>query len=83
MAGDLEARLSDAVAEAVVRSVRAQGGLRKADASALRKQARGAAREVIGETVTPVLVRLASLGERVEWLEEQQRAAVCGGGGRG
>jgi len=85
MAGDLEDRLAAGFAEAVVRAVQAQGGLRKADASALRKQARGAAREVMGETVTPVLVRLASLAERIEWLEAQQRerAAAHGGGGRG
>ena len=84
MAGDLEERLSDALADAVARAVRAQGGLRKADAPALRKQARGAAREVMGETVTPVLVRLASLAERLEWLEQQQaeRSAGYGGGAR-
>jgi len=85
MAGDLEDRLADALAEAVVRSVRARGGLAKSGASALRKQARGLAREVMGETVTPLLMRQASLAERVEFLEQQQaaQAAQYGGGRRG
>jgi hypothetical protein len=78
VAGDLEDNLADALAMAVVRAVRARGGLAKADSAALRKQARGAAREVMGETVTPVLMQQASLAERIEWLE-----AVYGGGERG
>ena len=82
MAGDVEDRLADALAGVVVLAVRARGGLAKSGASALRKQARGLAREVMGETVTPVLVRLASLAERLEWLEQQQaeRSAGYGGG---
>lgn len=84
MAGDLENALADAVAGAVVRVARVPGGLRKSGTAALRKQARGTAREVAGELVTPVRVRLASLAERIEWLEEQQREHAAGyGGGRG
>jgi len=78
VAGDIEDGLADAIANEVVRCLRVPGGLRKADAAALRKSAREAARGVVAEMVTPLLVKLASIAERIEWLEEQS-----GGGSRG
>lgn len=82
VAGDVEDKLADAFADAIVKAVR-PGGLAKSDASALRKSARQAAREVIGEKVTPALVKLASLTERVEWLEERRARDAARWGGEG
>lgn len=77
--------MADAVAEAQVRFARSQGALSKSGAAEFRKTAWQAARKLIGELVTPHLVELASLAERVEFLEQQQaeRMAQYGGGGNG
>jgi len=92
MAGDLEDAMADALAEAAVRFARSQGALSKSGASEFRKTARQSAREVMGELVTPHLVRLASLAERaelaslaerIEWLEVQQADREVRYGGRG
>jgi hypothetical protein len=85
VAGDLEDRLADAAAEAVVKLARERGGLAKSDASELRLQAWAAAREVAAEIVTPVLKSLEGpagyarpLAERIAWLEEQRRQQAAG-----
>ena len=82
MAGDLEDRLADALAEAVVRSARSRGALAKSGSGDLRKAARKAAREVMTELVTPQMVKLANFADRVEFLEQQQAAWAANGGGR-
>jgi hypothetical protein len=83
VAGDLEDRLADAIADAWM-TMRRPAGLAKAERNAERGMVRKAAREVVGELVTPHFVRLASIAERIEWLEQQQaeRSAGYGGGRR-
>lgn len=85
MAGDLEDEFADALTAAVVRATRVPAGLAKADAAALRKATWRAvwplAREASAEVVTPLMVRLSSLRERIEWLERQAQDAAGFGGG--
>ena len=88
MAGDIEAELADEITRAVIKATRMPAGLAKADAAALRKahwrSVWPVAREVVGETVTPALAKLAHLAERVEWLEERQAQGTARyGGGNG
>lgn len=80
VAGDIEAALADAVADAWM-TARRPDGLAKAERRAERETVRKAAREVMAERVTPVLMRIASLTERVEWLEQRQAQDAAGFGG--
>lgn len=83
MAGDAEKRFAAAVADAVVKSARHPGGLAKSGKPrGLRKAARKAGREIAGESLTPLLVRLASISERIEYLEERRAQDAARFGGR-